>query len=681
MITQKKSAWLLVVMVLLAFFTLLRAFTIDWQPRTLSDKQFNQHYALNITENGKLKASGVNQIKAFTTDGTIYQITIDKTLNQQNLPDISIDIRSKKAGDKNDQFSSPENCNNNCSFHNNKYQVSYQSLDFAQLNAKSILFVAFILSAYVYFLLIRKLPNFNRLMYVSISVILFYRLMVSLGLVAQKVSGVHYILNNFMVFLIVPVLLAVWTTTVRQTQPLRKNLFMYFCLVFGYLLADLFYLNWLFGSGFYDYLLPMTANYNTAGFEFAITIGLVGLLFARFLSISDKLLEFIQTHQWAKWIFVGIVVLLMVITTVPYLLGQAKHPPFEIWTAFSLACILPLLLYFLFKKNKQFFSKKLLFTNQFVGYFLLGLLISGLAVVGFAVWKDGGSLIYGIFGIIAFITSLILLLNHQHRTPPIHQLMNTMYVLIIIASIGFAGLVGIKVHNNIQLKTAWQMSEDAFADNIKTSWLTNLAKPNCQIASHNPNFLTADEIQKIDSCFQDWSKENKNSQMRIYGWLFGHPFNHVLSNNDMGRLQNIEQLKAYHFPKSLHIGDGYMISSSHIQTINGYEYEHIIGAVIIKPMGLFGACILIVAWFCLYYSVPKNQIATRTFIGSLGFVTMYIILQSLFVVPFFGNNSPFMSVSSFAKDTLPMISGLIVFVIFGRAISIEKLDMNTNSGS
>lgn len=676
---KKQSAWLFAVMALFCL-TLLRALTIDWQPQTLSDKQFNQHYALNITENGKLKASGVNQIKAFTTDNTIYQISIDKKLNPQNVPDISIDIRSKKAGDKNAEFSSPENCNNHCSFHNNKYQVSYQSLDFAQLNAKWILSVACILSAYLFVLLMRKLPNFNRLMYVGISIILFYRLMVSLGLVAQKVTGIHYIINNLIVFLVVPVLLTLWTTPFKQIQPLKKQLFMYFCFVFGYLLVDLFYLNWLFGSGFYDYLLPMTANYNTAGFEFAVTIGLVVVLFARFLPITDKLLNFMQTHQSAKWFFLGIVLLLMVITTVPYLLGQAKHLPFEIWVAFSLAGVLPVLLQFAVTKKQPLFAKKLFFTNQFGGYFLLGIAMIVLAVGVFAVWKDGGSLIYGISSVIAFTVSLIWLFNQQNKLA-IHQFVNAMYVVIIVATVGFMVLVGIKAHHNHQLTTAWQPSENTFSDNIQTSWLTSLAKPDCQIASHNPNFLTADEIQKIDSCFQDWSKENKNSQMRIYGWLFGHPFNHVLSNNDMGRLQNIEQLKAYHFPKSLHIGDGYMISSSHIQTIKGYEYEHILGAVIIKPMGLFVACILIVAWFCLYYSVPKNQISTRTFIGSLGFVTMYIILQSLFVVPFFGNNSPFMSVSSFVKDTLPMISGLIVFVIFGRAISIEKLDMNTNSGS
>ena len=680
---QKQPLWLIWTVALLFLVALLCFVGRDWQPKPLNNKQFNQHYVLNITENGQHIKSGVGVIKDFKDDNMTYNITINKTLNHQGDTSIAIAIGSKRLADKDKDNVSQlsEICVNKCSLAGNKV-VSYQAVNAKHINAKLILGLGFLLSILLYFIL-RRIDNFNRLMFLGLSLILLYRLAMSLGLVAQKMSGVHYVLNNLLLLLILPTLLAIWTIPNKNKQMIKlKKPIMGLVVLCAYLVFDFFYLHMLFGADFYGLLLPLSSDYNTAILEYAIIGILLIMLGLRFTLFAEKIVGFIRSPQNNKKIgcFGLLVVGLLAIATAPRLAGQAKHYPIEIWVSFGLAFLLPCLLLWAFVRFGQSFHKKLMIGNLFVGGFWVGVAIIFLvtAILVMFVFKDSGSLIYLASSITGFILSLILLLDSQTKKH-IKQLVGSIYVVVGLVAVIFFGLVGVKIHATSTLLNAWQPTERAFSDQLQTKSLFN--KIDCSILLSHSNTLTADDIQKIDACFEQWSQHNNNMQMRLYGWLFGHPLNHVLSSEDVGRLQNMEQLKAYHFPENLFFGDKEMISYSHLPVINGYEYEHIMGAVMIKPNGLLGLIILIIGWGVLFYAIPKQQIATRTLIAGLGFVTVYIGLQSLFVVPFFGNNSPLMTVSSFAKDTLPMIGGLVLFIIFGEALSIHRTDIEkTNLG-
>lgn len=673
------TAFIVITMFLLVF-SLLRFTLTDWKPHTLSDKQFNEHYALTIKDShGNIKASGINEIKKFIDGQTQHHISMNKTLDHQNAPDLSIMIKSKTVVDPNNQTNSAtetvEKCNNHCQLSGEK-TVSYQKIIANNINAGLVLFIGLILISIIYLILHKRLNNFNHLMFLSVSLILFYRLAMSFGFVAQKLSGTHYIINNLLLLLAFPTLLALWTSPASKTQiaTLKKPLLVFLVLPCVYLILDFLYLNLLFAKGFYDILFPMIMNYKTAWFEFFIMFLLVLIIAIRFHPIGEKILTFIHTNKKSKYLFGGLVVILLLITTIPKLMEPNSKDgyPVEIWISF----LLPILLLWIFYKYKHLFYQKCAFIgNKFVGIFILLMIIIFLAIAGLSllVFNDMGSIIYLIFSMTAFVISLILLLIHQ-KEPPIQSWIKTMLIAFLVLGVLLVvAPLGLKIYTNQKLLNAWDASEKTYST-INLKYIPSLAKPNCAVIASDTKSLTADDITNIDTCFEN-SKTVNNINMRLYGWLIGHPLNHVLSADDMGRLQDIEQLKAYHTPKNLFWGDKYMISYSHLRNISGYEYEHIFGAVMIKPNGLLSVVILIFGWGMFYCAIPRQQIATRTLIGCLGFVSTYIGLQSLNILPFFGNNNPLMSVGSFGKDTLPMISGLTLFIIFGESLSIKELNI------
>lgn len=677
------TAFIVITMFLLVF-SLLRFTLTDWKPHTLSYKQFNEHYALVITDSyGDIKASGTNEIKQFIDGQTQHHISMNKTLDHQNAPDLSIMIKSKTVVDHNNQTNSAtetvEKCNNHCQLSGEK-TVSYQKIIANNINAGLVLFIGLILISIIYLILHKRLNNFNHLMFLSVSLILFYRLAMSFGFVAQKLSGTHYIINNLLLLLAFPTLLALWTSPASKTQLtiLKKPLLLCLVLPCAYLILDFIYEIWLFKKDFYDVLSPMIMNYKTAWLECVIIGSLIAMLAIRFTSIGEKIVNSIHTNKKSKYLFGGLVVILLLITTIPKLMEPNSKDgyPIEIWISFGLAFLLPILLLWIFYKYKHLFYQKCAFIgNKFIGIFILLMAIIFLAMAGLSllVFNDMGSIIYLLFSMTAFIISLIFLLTHQ-KEPPIQSWIDAMLKTMLFFGVLLVVVpLGLKVHTNKQLLNAWDTSEKTYST-INLNYIPSIAKPNCAVIASDTKSLTADDITNIDTCFNN-EKIVNNRTMRFYGWLIGHPLNHVLSADDMGRLQDIEQLKTYHTPKNLFWGDKYMISYSHLRNISGYEYEHIFGAVMIKPNGLLSVVILIFGWGMFYCAIPRQQIATRTLIGCLGFVSTYIGLQSLNILPFFGNNNPLMSVGSFGKDTLPMISGLTLFIIFGESLSIKELNI------
>lgn len=716
--------------------TLIMMFLMNWKPVFPNTNQASQQYAYMMfieDEYGNRIKSKLNKIE-FTEGSVKYTISMCGSHSQEN----SLCILSTSALSTNDSekenlkdnkvIQEVSSCIGSCSFANNKYRANYDPIDINDFNPKTILFVMLLsllfLGGYLwscnrhYFYYSSE--KFNLMMYTAVAILCFMRVYFSLTLVSLNFNTVHYIFQSILLALILPLVVVLFNIRIETIQKIKSKfrfLVLYSLLIITVILDFFLWNSLLFPKAYYapfsymfvqeykDLFLNFSLSnhvknldvlsFKTSLIEFGLILILYSLILCRLYANSSKAVPLKLMSKMVKVILpnkqasenvkkistdnISIIKALLstvVITILVFLLyfiaeNERKSPPFEI--VFSL--ILPMLLAGILVCKNQHIKLK----QKIVSLAIVGIVFTSFVLL----IRDGGTLIYFIFIILFFAITLLLAFNQlkikniffhfKHYTINLRILCHVVIMSVVLLSIYPLYL---KYNANSQVLAHIEKNQGKF--NPRDAYFDVSYSPICSIkATGSDGVLVAEDINKADECFKNpENRKNNNKNIRAYGWLIGQPLNYIMPTKDFGRLQDIERLKAYHTPQNSILGDGYMISKAHFPRIDGYDYEHIVGAVLIKPLGVIGALSLLLAWFLLFKSIPRIQIASRCYIATLGGVTLYICLQSTSILPFVGNNAPLMIVSSFSKDAFPMIVGLVTYLCLGSSIVLTTSDLD-----
>lgn len=704
--------------------TLIMMFLMNWKPVFPNTNQASQQYAYMMfieDEYGNRIKSKLNKIE-FTEGSVKYTISMCGSHYQEN----SLCILSTSALSTNDSekenlkdnkvIQEVSSCIGSCSFANNKYRANYDPIDINDFNPKTILFVMLLsllfLGGYLwscnrhYFY--NSSEKFNLMMYTAVAILCFMRVYFSLTLVSLNFNTVHYIFQSILLALILPLVVVLFNIRIETIQKIKskfKFLVLYSLLIITVILDFFLWNSLLFPKAYYapfsymfvqeykDLFLNFSLfnhvknldvlSFKTSLIEFGLIFILYILVFYRLyftsknkVSLPNKQVSKKEKFFWinnAHTIGVLAVSAITILVFLFYFMADSERKSLPLEIAFSL--ILPMLLTGILLCKKQ--GMKL--TQKIISLAITGGVFAILATA----MGDGGTIIYFIFIALAFAITLLSALNQpqiknivfhfKHYTINLHILCHVVIISIVVLSIYPLYL---KYNVNSQVLAHIEKNQGKF--NPRDAYFDVSYSPICSIkATGSDGVLVAEDINKADECFKNpKNRKNNNKNIRTYGWLIGQPLNYIMPTKDFGRLQDIERLKAYHIPKNSIFGDGYMISKAHFPRIDGYDYEHIVGAVLIKPLGVIGALSLLLAWFLLFKSIPRIQIASRCYIATLGGVTLYICLQSTSILPFVGNNAPLMIVSSFSKDAFPMIVGLVTYLCLGSSIVLTTSDLD-----
>lgn len=203
---------------------------------------------------------------------------------------------------------------------------------------------------------------------------------------------------------------------------------------------------------------------------------------------------------------------------------------------------------------------------------------------------------------------------------------------------------------------------------IKTpenSWLLETLNP-CVLPDKSR--LEPADINRLDTCFKTYFTENRTSRVRIYSWLIGQPFDRIWSPQTYGYLGGGEQARANSIPNNTWLGDKVVPQPDNLGFItgekNGFMYEHAAGLFLIKPLGLIAGIAFWMALIYLYISIPRDNQGAKIYVAIIGFISVWLILQTQGVFPVIGQSLPFMTISSFSKDFFPMVCGLLIYLYF-----------------
>lgn len=704
--------------------TLFMMFLMNWKPVFPNTNQASQQYAYMMfieDEYGNRIKSKLNKIE-FTEGSVKYTISMCGSHSQEN----SLCILSTSALSTNDSekenlkdnkvIQEVSSCIGSCSFANNKYRANYDPIDINDFNPKTILFMMFLLlfalGGYLWWCnhhdFYYSREKFNLMMYTALAIICFMRIYFSLTLVSLNFNTVHYIVQSILLALILPLLIVLFNITSETIQKIKSKLtfLVLYSVIIIAIVLDFFWWNSLFFPKAYyapfshmfvqEYkelflnfsLFNHVKNLNVLSFktsliEFGLIFILYLLVLCRLYFTSKKKVSLPNKQVgekdfWTnnlpivKGIFGAVAITILVFLF--YLMAESEHKSRPLEIAFSL--ILPMLLTGVLLCKKQGMN----LTQKIISLAIAG----GMFAILAKAMGDGGTIIYFIFIALAFAITLLsgfnqlqtdhnsFYFNHVTARSCLEILCHVVIILVVLLS---AWSLNLKYDANSQVLSHIEHNQGSF--NPRDTDFDVRYSPVCSInATGDDGLLTADDIDKADKCFGEAENRKENNQtIRRYGWLIGQPLNYVIPNKDFGRLQDMERLKAYHIPQNSIFGDGYMISKAHFSNIKGYDFEHIVGAVLLKPLGVVGALSLLLAWLLLFKSIPRTQIASRCYVATLGGVTLYICLQSISILPFIGNNAPLMVVSSFSKDTFPMIVGLAMYLCLSPSIVLTTSDL------
>lgn len=196
--------------------------------------------------------------------------------------------------------------------------------------------------------------------------------------------------------------------------------------------------------------------------------------------------------------------------------------------------------------------------------------------------------------------------------------------------------------------------------------------------SEQRSSLSAEDVAWLDDCFlknaysvvdsstREYVEEGHYSA-RLYAWLVGHPYDRIWGYESLGKLQGYQQAIANSVPAEGRWFRGDLdLPTAHALgtrgTFDGFSYEWLVGLHWIRPFGLLGVCMILIAHVLLYVSIAPSNLLARLYVAVIGIASMWLPLQTQGAFVMIGQSTPLLTFTSFVGDFVVVLCPLLILL-------------------
>lgn len=196
--------------------------------------------------------------------------------------------------------------------------------------------------------------------------------------------------------------------------------------------------------------------------------------------------------------------------------------------------------------------------------------------------------------------------------------------------------------------------------------------------SEQRSSLSAEDVAWLDDCFLKNAyavvdsntreyEEKGHYHARFYAWLVGHPYDRIWGHESLGKLQGYQQAIANSVPAKgrWFWGDLALPDARALGTrgpFDGFSYEWLVGLHWIRPFGLLGVCMILIAHVLLYISIAWSNVLARLYVAVIGIASLWLPLQTQGAFVMIGQSTPLLTFTSFVGDFVVVLCPLLILL-------------------
>jgi hypothetical protein len=196
--------------------------------------------------------------------------------------------------------------------------------------------------------------------------------------------------------------------------------------------------------------------------------------------------------------------------------------------------------------------------------------------------------------------------------------------------------------------------------------------------TRQPPSLSAEDVAWLDRCFSNnaYSVVDSNTKeyqekghyaTRLYAWLVGHPYDRIWGHESLSKLQGYQQGIANSVPAEdrWFRGDLDLPDSRALGTrtrLDGFDYEWLVGLRWIRPFGMLGVGMILIAYLLLYVSIAPSNVLARLYVAVIGIASVWLPLQTQGAFVMIGQSTPLLTFTSFVGDFVVALCPLLILL-------------------